>query len=386
MSQGFIVRRSALTVSVGFVSIYVGFLASVFFAGVPICLLAGFGFVLWALLQVRVGAALKDCIEVAGWFLVLLAISLLIPNGIATFEVVKAGVGTSLFFLTLTLGPRALNEVAIVFPAALRVAAILVTLFFYLDFFSILSLKSLGIVGWFESDLIVSQFDVRPSGLFSEPSWHALAAGALAYYLSKGGGIANLVLCLGLVSSTLASGSAIGLAISALVLVRWWVLGSENLAVRAFAVSFLVVACVLAADFAIGSDFIPTGALGKLFDPLSSGSGQSRFLAPLYFIGFAFETSPFFGLGLSYISSELLGRMGAAVLPINVFIQTGFLGLMVYAYYLSRQCYRERSGMFDIAAVVLCSVSLGLEQSPFQALLIVFFITGWPKKRDLSRC
>ena len=77
---------------------------------------------------------------------------------------------------------------------------------------------------------------------------------------------------------------------------------------------------------------------------------------------------------MSYITERLMGQSGFAVLPFVVFIEMGLLGVIVYAAFFVSVIRYYGSSMLDIAAAIVCLMSLGLPYSPFQALMLAFFL------------
>lgn len=369
--------------SVASVSILISFLASVFIFGAPACLFAGVGFAIFGVLKPQQRETYL--LAVAGILIpgIFILVGALLPTSLPFSEISKGAFGAALFFMTLVLAPDAVlyqssrGNRAILFLSAIVIVA------FLAEFFGIFSLKSVGIVSWFKAGSYRTQVDLRPSGLFSEPSWHALAASGLAYYLAKSNLKLHKFVAVLLCITSILSGSSSGLALAGPIFYRLAGGGERGLkpkiALAAMILFGLIIIIWLPAygNLQMGAQF------EKILDPTAYGSGRSRFSAPMRYIDYVFNHSPLFGMGLSYITEKLIGRTGAAVLFFNVFIQMGFVGLFVYIAFIGNVARKYKSNAVDIFSAFMLLCLLGLEGSPFQAILLVLFLV--PFKRQGPR-
>lgn len=362
---------------IGAVSLVVSLLASTFIGNLPVCLLAGVGFSLQVVIDRRhIGEYLTGIFAIAASML-LFTTSLFSPVALPEPEILKAAVGTLLFLLTMAFAPTSIRQLSERMPWVLHAIGAGIIIAFMLDYTGVLSLKTIGFVRWFETAGFKAQLDLRPSGIYSEPSWHALSASALAYFLAKSRSIAAKIMAILLALSSVLSGSSIGLAMACLVFLRLTVLSTRSLAGRATFIALLVLCVLIYLALPFALDIQGDSQLQKILNPTDYGSGMSRFVAPITYLRDTFTRAPLTGMGLSYITEHLIGRMGAAILPLNVFIESGLVGIGIYAFIIIALMRRSRSGGGDVMAAVLCMVSIGLQGSPFQAMLVILFIIPW---------
>ena len=303
---------------------------------------------------------------------------LYLGGGQPDIEVVKASIGFFLFLTTLALGNKAL-DIASRWPVnVVDIFAALSCAFFVLEYVGIYSLKDAGVVSWYQTDSYVAGFDRRASGLFSEPSWFALGSMAAAFFLAQLGGWARSVLALITVLLVVLSGSAIGLLLAILFagerLFRLEIREAPpgiNFVLRALA---LIIA---AGGMIMVSTDLPLTQLEKLASPLQYGSGVSRFLAPLAYVQDTLISRPLEGFGFAYMTEHLLGLTGMAVLPVNVFIELGLIGLFIYGAYLYYFCFRISPSALRLLTTSVVLFSIGMQYSPFQAMILCLIVFDW---------
>lgn len=365
---------SALYAPLGRLGLLASLLQSVFVSGGSMALVGGLAFL--ASTVVSSSRRIRSLILIAllsTFFIALTSTRTDLPLA----EIGKGAIGMFLFFATLIAAPPALIWCFTRKSKVLVFGGLTVALAFIFEWLGLLSLKSIGIVSWFQTNYYLATFDDRPSGLYSEPSWHALAAGALTWALLKQGSRASIAVALLLVVTILLSGSSTGISICALVCLQvLWMLIQKprDRRIRVMlAATLVMVTVVVVVTLVLWFSDLP--AVQKLLNPLAYGSGEARFSQPWPIIRYTWAEYPLFGAGLSFITERLLGLSGFAVLPMNVFVEMGIAGVCLYGAFLFTTIIRYRSSLLDILAAVLCLISLGLPYSPFQAVMLALFLT-----------
>ncbi|WP_135170484.1 hypothetical protein [Bradyrhizobium frederickii] len=318
----------------------------------------------------------------AGMAFVLYALLVDVQFGAA----LKSGVGFVAFFVSLIYFPVLLRRMTPHTSLHFWLPQVLVVLFFILEFSQILSLKELGVVSWrLSAEQQMSTklfFDNRPSGMFGEPSWLGLSLAAL-FRLS-------IVKRQFVVPSALIVGAVIFLSGSSLGLIAWACTlvpafkavsavrdseirsgGTRNHSEFVGPILAVVASSVLltAVLYYAGSD-MSLAILEKISDPLGNASGVSRYMAPVYFLGETLSDSPLFGMGMHYIPDFLIGRTGAAVLPFNVLIELGMVGLLFYFLVGFAQVRYYKPSVFDLMLCLVILGGLGLQYTAFQGALV----------------
>lgn len=363
----------------GILGIITTFLQSVFVFGGSLSLLGGVFLLIYGLMSGRRNA-FRLFLGCTVAVLVIFAIST--TKGLPLVEIMKSSIGMFLFFITLHYGAHALLYMRWS-RAAVLLVSVCIQSSFIAEYLGILSLKELGVVSWFETASYQAQFDARASGLFSEPSWFALSGAAILFYLRSGHNLFTWVILSSQFVMVLMSGSAIGLLyviISmsfAVTFVIRRLAYSRHYGILMIALGLIILLFI---NVPIDGPGLDNQSLQKLVNPLEWGSGISRFLDPLPYVRHVWMDAPFTGYGLSYLSERLMGATGLAILPLNVFMEIGFLGVAYYIMTLMLLFYRYRSDAPSIVSCVACMFSLGLPYSPFQAILLALFIVGGARK------
>lgn len=210
--------RMDLFHGVALLGIAASLLPSVFLAGAPLALFGGA-----AMLALFPAARFRW--RDRGWVLCAASITAgfigaHLYRGLPDFEVVKAGVGMFLFLATLVTGKGVLKFLVARRGHLPEWFAVLLCVAFALDYLGIFSFKEAGLVSWFQTGSFRAAFDARPSGIYSEPSWFALATNATAFFVAERRRRAwqgVVTLCLG---CSVLSGSSTGLLLSSLLLLR----------------------------------------------------------------------------------------------------------------------------------------------------------------------
>lgn len=107
-------------------------------------------------------------------------------------------------------------------------------------------------------------------------------------------------------------------------------------------------------------------------------------MAPVYFLGETLSESPLLGMGMHYIPEFLIGRTGAAVLPFNVLIELGIVGLLFYLVIGLAQVRYYKPPLFDLILCVVLIAGLGLQYTAFQGALISIPIVASYLERMLA--
>jgi len=348
-------------------------LPSTFVGGGSIALLGGVFSALWALRNRRVGELTWIT---AAWGLAIVFTAISGQGDLPLIEVMKAGIGMGLFFTALVCAPGQIAVLRATKAPILETIALVSSLAFFLEFFHILSMKDLGLVGWFETAAFKARFDLRPSGLYSEPSWLALSLSALNFAMIDRRHKWTPVALITSIVSCVLCGSSIGLLLNGLLVS--WILFTRPLPGlpkdRAILARFALVCLAICVAFALAGVMAPA-QFDKIIHPTRYGSGVARFVAPLYYLSQAVGERPIFGLGLSYMTERLFGLTGMAILPLNVTIETGILGLLLYSLYLTKITVQSHPRLLGLLAAFICLISLGMQYSPYQAMLLALFVS-----------
>lgn len=369
-----VVHSPKFTAILGKLGILASLLQSIFVGGASLALVGGLAFLASAgglsNRQIRLQFVIAS---LSTGFIALISTRTDLPIA----EIGKGAIGMFLFFATLIAAPPALIRCYTSKSKELVFGGLAVAFAFIFEWMGLLSLKALGVVSWFETSRYVATFDDRPSGLYSEPSWHALAAGALAWALLRQGTRTSIAVAFLLVVTIILSESSTGVSICALVCMQalWMTIQKpRDHRLRVIFAAAVVVVTIIAV-LALVAGLSEQTAVQKLLNPLEYGSGEARFSQPWPIIRNVWAEYPLFGAGLSFITERLLGLSGFAIVPINVFIEMGVAGICLYTAFLSTIIIWYRSSLLDIAAALLCLMSLGLPYSPFQALMLALFLT-----------
>ncbi|MCG9914734.1 MAG: hypothetical protein MH112_00040 [Phenylobacterium sp.] len=306
------------------------------------------------------------------WLSTAVSFTASLNNGLPTIEVAKAALGMGLFLTALIFLPQKIAHLRAYPAPTLEILAILICLAFILEKFQVFSMKEIGLVDWFETRNYTANFDTRPSGLYSEPSWMALSLiGLSVAMLGKPGRFKPFAIAISLFCAAWC-GSSIGLLMAALV--TSWIVVNAPIPVHRREVRALVkvvsVFGVILASLAV-FPFIDADQARKILMPFDYGSGVSRFLRPIPYLQDVLARTPFFGQGLSYMTERLLGLTGLAVLPVNVMLDTGLFGVAVYGIFIATTLVKMRASAFSCLLVMILLLSLGMQYSPWQAILIV---------------
>lgn len=348
-------------------------LPSTFVGGGSIALLGGVLSFVWALRNRHVGELIWIAVA---WGLVVVFTTISGQGDLPIIEVMKAGIGMGLFFTALVCAPGQIAVLRAAKAPIIETIALVSSLAFFLEFFHILSMKDLGLVGWFETAAFKARFDLRPSGLYSEPSWLALSLSALNFAMIDRRHKWTPIAIITSIISCILCGSSIGLLLN-ILLVSWILLTSPLPGLpkdRAILARFALVCLAICVAFALAGVIAPA-QLDKILHPTRYGSGVARFVAPIHYLSQALGEQPIFGLGLSYMTERLFGLTGMAILPLNVTIESGILGLLFYSLYLTKTVVQSRPRMFALLPTFICLISLGMQYSPYQALLLALFLS-----------
>ncbi|WP_437203125.1 hypothetical protein [Planctomicrobium sp. SH664] len=360
------------------------FLQSMYVGGVPVSVLS------FPLVFVLLGLNLqyRRITLIAMALLAIMSLLLLFTTNsrIPFRETLKAAIGIISFFTTLFGLPVILRLYPDQVKRLTQIWIVIFAAFFFLEFAGVLSLRELGITrGWsrYEISQIENPHDLRSAGMFSEPSWLCLAMAPLVWIESVFAGRFTWVGVLGLITM-LFSGSSIGLVLASTLAIITFLSS-----IRRLSLTTVVSGITGLLGLLIGLVYMQKNdperveqVFAKVLDPISSQSGYIRFFTPLRPAQMVAQESPLTGLGMSSISEGMLGGIGTAVLPINVFIEMGALGLLIYSISIIGLAISERTTLGGIVLTVLTLLTLGLSGSPFQAAMIAIYITVTPALRQ----
>jgi hypothetical protein len=79
-------------------------------------------------------------------------------------------------------------------------------------------------------------------------------------------------------------------------------------------------------------------------------------------------------------------KVGTSVLPYNVFLELGILGLAIYAYafwFALRECHPRPNQMVLMTFIL---VAIGLPYNPYNAFLIVLALVGSTYGKSVCEC
>lgn len=370
-TQGELSRSGPAWEAFSIIGFALSLLPSTFIAGGSIALLGGVASGAVAFARRRPG---EMAMIGTAWVMVALCLLLSMRSGLPAFEIMKAGIGMGLFLTALVALPAQVDVLRMGRKPVVEVMILIICAAFLLEYTGVISMKEIGLVGWFETSSYRARFDLRPSGLYSEPSWLALSLTALnCVVIERRGKLKIFALSLSLACIVM-SGSSIGLVLSALLL-SWLVFSRPLPNIRAewaFWVRIGLVCLSVAAATALVTIIDPR-QIDKILHPTQHGSGFARFVAPLYYLAQSLREHPITGFGLSYMTERLIGLTGMAVLPINVLMELGLVGVAIYSVFIGRTIAISRSNILGISSVFICLMSLGLQYSPYQAILIVLF-------------
>jgi hypothetical protein len=373
-------RGGAMTTAVVCVTVFGLLLQSTFVSGIPLPYFATI------LLVATLGAADPQASIRKFAIAVALSALLLVVSFVKQVELlgaIKSAVGYMCFFLAALAVYDLHQRKPAEFELAARVAIWLLSIFFFLEYFGIFSAKSAGIAQlWTPSGIAqVTEFaDPRPSGLYSEPSWLALAlASAVAVHGTNARRVSWMAVILSLSVLSLCKSATAVLLLPLLLLL---VLAARTGAKRSIGAVLIVATCVGAAVL-VGNGILDEQLNGifdrsieKIAHPFETDSGWIRFVSPLNLFFKAASEDPFFGVGLGAVRDQLVGVAGTSMLPLNVALETGVLGLVLYGALITYMCRGSRFPVLRLALVGINVFFLGLHTSAFQATLIAMLLAS----------
>lgn len=305
----------------------------------------------------------------------LLALLMSMTHDVAALESIKGALGSFLFLSTLTLAPYLLRR-RIKLGPFFRLLLIFHLVAFYAAFSGLLDFRAIGVVAYFGISDATTYTDPRLAGVFGEVSWFAIAVFVLGWYIRE----AYLLpfwaelLCFG---TLLLLDSGIGLVCAALSAAHFGICLHRR-RVRGPLAKFGIIVCsalILGASVFGILLYGTEESITKIFDPLAVASGQARFLSPLPIVSSVFQLDPLFGRGYAYITENLFGVIAAATVPLNVFIELGLVGVLIYTLTFVFAARIGHSNALGIGAAIVILLSLGLHYSPFEALSLALLLS-----------
>ena len=323
-------------------------------------------------------------------FLIISILSLVffsMNKSVSQIEILKSALGTFAFLSTLIILPTLLIKETKNSILILKIILFIHLVAFFLEYFGWFNAKDAGIAiyGFAQGDsrTIIQS---RVSGLTVEPSWYSLTVSLISYYLLKQKALSRW-LFLVIISSLILSDSAIGIFSIFLLFAAyiWSIAKSQyfnNYRFHPFLelgtiIVFLSIVIWVEIFFSFINNIISEELFFKIFFPFQNASGYIRFISPVSYIYDLFKQFPVTGFGFDYLNSVgCKENVGTSILPFNIILELGLLGLAVYTSTVWFVLKKNKPQIIDFIWMIFVLISIGMPYNPYNAFLIILSITG----------